>query len=195
MPQEADGRLDEGECRDWIKANVRAQTGMRGLGGRVLADDDDEDDLDPKEHSAARLLKARADKAELELERMRGGTEEERKLKLIETTIANLWWVFQRHSPHALTGAFIGNGWLNIKDGPACARASSLIVARDCEIMRQMATVVEAAFSDSLEPVSGRRDMLLPWSREQIEWAKEVGDVLQAEVDDSKLLRKGQADV
>jgi hypothetical protein len=35
----------------------------------------------------------------------------------------------------------------------------------------------------------------LPWSREQIEWAKEVGDVLQAEVDDSKLLRKGQADV
>ncbi|HEY7229551.1 MAG TPA: hypothetical protein VH558_04195 [Pseudolabrys sp.] len=185
MPQEPDGCLDEGKCRAWIKANVRAQTGMRGLGGRVLADDDDNDaDVDSKEHSAARLLKARADRAELELERMRGGTEEERRLKLIETTIAHLWWVFQRHSPHATTGLFIGNGWLNAKDGGSCARASSLIAARDCTIMRQLAGVIEAAFSDGLEPVDGRRDAMLPWSREQIEWAKEVGDVFQAEIDD-----------
>ena len=139
-------------------------------------------------------FKARADKAGLELERIRGGTEEVRKLKLIETTIAHLWFVFQRHSPHALTGSFIGNGWLDLKDGAECARASSLIKARDCAIMRHMASVVEAAISGTLEPVAGRREELIPWQREQIEWAKEVGDVFQAEIDDAALLRKGQAD-
>jgi hypothetical protein len=53
---------------------------------------------------------------------MKGGTEAGVKLKLIESTIANIWWVFQGHSPHALTGAFLGNGWLDLKDGTACAR-------------------------------------------------------------------------
>ena len=146
LPQLPDGRLDEAACRAWIKENIRSQTGMRGLGGRVLADDDDADEFD-KDHSAARLLRARAENAELELAQMKGGTEEEVKLKLVETTIANLWWVLQRHSPHALTGAFISNRWLDLKDGPACARASSLIMARDCEVMRQMATVVEQAIA------------------------------------------------
>jgi hypothetical protein len=154
--------------------------------------EDDEDDIDPKEHSAARLLKARADRAELELERMKGGTEHEQKLRQIESIIANLWWDFQRHSPHATTGAFIANGWLDLKDGPSCARASSLIAARDCAIMRQMAAVIEAAFSDGLDPVNGRREQLLPWQSEQIEWAKEVGDVFQAEIDDRQLLANAE---
>ena len=188
MPQEPDGRVDEDTCRDWIRDNIRAQTGMRGLGGRVLVDDDeDEDNLD-REHSAARLLKARADKAELELERMKGGTEQEVKLKLIETAIHHLWWCFQRHSPHALTGAFIGNGWLNIKDGPSCARASDLILARDAAIMIQIAGVVEQAIAGVLEPVNGRREQLLPWQHAQLQWREEVGDVFQAEIDDQKLL-------
>ena len=121
---------------------------------------------------------------------MRGGTEEEQKLRLIETAIHHLWWCFQRHSPHALTGAFITNGWLNIKDGTSCARASSLIAARDCTIMRQMATVIEEAIAGVLEPVHGRREQLLPWQHSQIEWAQEVGDVFQAEIDDRELLRK-----
>jgi hypothetical protein len=46
--------------------------------------------------------------------------------------------------------------------------ASSLILARDCEIMRQMASVVEAAFANALEPVSGRRDGLVPWQSQQV---------------------------
>jgi hypothetical protein len=77
-----------------------------------------------------------------------------------------------------------------VKDGAACARASSLIAARDCAVMRQMATVVEDAIAGVLEPTSGRRGDLLPWQREQIEWAKEVGVVFQAEIDDRALLRK-----
>ena len=81
-----------------------------------------------------------------------GGTEEEQKLRLIETTIAHLWFVFARHSPLATTGLFLANGWLNLKDGPACARASSLIAARDCEIARQLAGVIEAAIAGVLEP-------------------------------------------
>jgi hypothetical protein len=80
------------------------------------------------------------------------------------------------------------NGWLDLKDGASCMRASSIILARDCEIMRQMATVIEAAVSGNLEPVSGRRDLLVPWQREKIEWAKEVGDVFQSEIDDRQLL-------
>src|SRR5262249_32614691 len=128
-------------------------------------------------------------KLEIDVESMRGGTEEERRLKAIETTIAHLWWTFQRHSPHALTGRFIGNGWLNLKDGVSCARASSLILARDATIMRQLAGVIEAAFSDGLEPTSGRRENMLPWQDQQIEWAKEVGDVFQAEIDDRALLK------
>jgi hypothetical protein len=188
MPQQPDGTLDEDACREWIRQNIRSQTGMRGLGGRVLADDDEDTDDFDKGHSAARLLKARAEKAELELERMRGGSDEEVKLKLIESTIANLWWTFQGNSPHALTGAFLANGWLNIKDGPSCARASSLILARDCTIMRQLADVVEAAISGNLAPFNGRRDLLVPWQSNQIEWSAEVGNVFQAEIDDSALL-------
>jgi hypothetical protein len=194
MPQEPDGTLDEDVCREWIRQNVRSQTGMRGLGGRVLADDDDADEFDT-DHSAARLLKARAEKAELELERMKGGTEAEVELKLIESTIANLWWVFQRHSPHALTGSFLQNHWLDLKDGPSCSRASSLILARDCVIMRQLADVVDKAISGNLNPVHGRRDLLVPWQSNQLEWAAEVGDVFQAEIDDSALLVAGAKDV
>jgi hypothetical protein len=167
MPQEPDGTLDEDVCREWIRQNVRSQTGMRGLGGRVLADDDDADEFDT-DHSAARLLKARAEKAELELERMKGGTEAEVELKLIESTIANLWWVFQRHSPHALTGSFLQNHWLD---------------------------VVDKAISGNLNPVHGRRDLLVPWQSNQLEWAAEVGDVFQAEIDDSALLVAGAKDV
>ena len=193
LPQLPDGRLDEDACRAWIRENVRSQTGMRGLGGRVLADDDDTDEFDT-DHSAARLLRARAEHAELELERMKGGTEEAVKLKLIETTIAHLWWTLQRHSPHALTGAFLGNGWLDLKDGPACARASNLILARDCAVMRQLATVVEQAIGGTLEPVNGRRDLLVPWQQHQLDWAAEVGNVFQAEIDDSALLVPGKKD-
>ena len=95
MPQEPDGRLNEDACRAWIRENVRAQTGSRGLGGRVLADDDaDEDNLD-REHSAARLLKARADLAELALARAQGGTEQEVKIRLIETAIHHLGGAFK----------------------------------------------------------------------------------------------------
>jgi hypothetical protein len=193
MPQEADGTLDEDACREWIRQNIRSQSGMRGLGGRLLADDVDDDEFDT-DHSAARLLKARAEKAELELERMKGGTEQEVKLKLIETIIHHLWWSFQGNSPHALTGAFLQNRWLDLKDGPSCARASSLILARDCTIMRQMATVVEQAISGNLTPVNGRRDLLVPWQAHQLEWAKEVGDVFQAAIDDSALLVVGKKD-
>jgi hypothetical protein len=119
---------------------------------------------------------------------MRGGTEEEVRLKLIETILANIWWAFQRHSVHALTGLFINNGWLALKDGPSCARASSLILARDCEITRQLATVIEDAISGNLEAFSGRRFDLTPWQDHQLEWAAEVGEVFQAELDDGKLL-------
>ena len=112
---------------------------------------------------------------------MKGGTEEEVKLKLIVTVVHHLWWTFQRHSPHALTGRFIGNGWLNVKDGPSCARASSLILGRDCEIMRQMAAVIEDAISGNLALLNGRRADLVPWQPHQLEWREEVGGVFQAE--------------
>ena len=92
----------------------------------------------------------------------------------------------------ARAGAFIGNGWLSIKDGAACARASSLIAARDCEIMRQMASVVEQAIAGVLEPVNGRRELLLPWQHAQLQWREEVGDVFQAEIDDMQLLVKAE---
>jgi hypothetical protein len=184
MPQEPDGRLDEDACRDWIRDNIRPQTGMRGLGGRVLVHDDD---IDAKEHSAARLLKARADRAELQLERLKGGTEEEVKLKLIETIILHLWFCFTRHSPHTLTGLFLQNNWLTLKDRVACQRVSNLILARDSEIMRQMATVIEDALAGVLEPARGRRENLVPWQPEQVAWAKGNGmDVFESikEVDE-----------
>ena len=71
--QEADGRLDDEACRSWIKENVRSQTGMRGLGGRVLADDDDEDDFDKDPQRRSPLEGARRE-GRAELERMRSGT-------------------------------------------------------------------------------------------------------------------------
>ena len=40
MPEEADGRLDEGKCREWIRQNVRVQAGLRGEGGRMAAGED-----------------------------------------------------------------------------------------------------------------------------------------------------------
>jgi hypothetical protein len=199
LPQLADGRLDEDAARAWVKANIRPHVSDSGTGGHIGATGADEADdaLTDAEidiaRERARWQKARADKAEIEVERMKGGTEEEVKLKLIETVVHHLWWTFQRHSPHALTGRFIGNGWLNVKDGPSCARASSLILARDSEIMRQMATVVEDAISGNLEPVNGRRTDLVPWQQHQLEWHEEVGEVFQAEIDDRELLQKGQA--
>ena len=48
--------------------------------------------------------------------------------------------------------------------------------------MRQMATVVEQAISGNLTPVNGRRDLLVPWQSNQLEWSKEVGDVFTAEL-------------
>jgi hypothetical protein len=37
MPELSSGRLDEAKCREWIRANVRVQSGLRGHGGRVAA--------------------------------------------------------------------------------------------------------------------------------------------------------------
>jgi hypothetical protein len=71
---------------------------------------------------------------------------------------------------------------------------SSLILARDCTIMRQIATVVEQAIAGQLEPVNGRRDLLVPWQAHQLEWAQQVGDVFQSEIDDSALLVAGKDD-
>jgi hypothetical protein len=179
-----DGQIDEEAARAWVKENIRPHVSDAGTGGHIGAaggETDADEALTEAEidiaRERARWQKARADKAEIEVERMKGGTEEEVKLKLIETVVHHLWWTFQRHSPHALTGRFIGNGWLNVKDGPSCARASSLILGRDCEIMRQMATVIEDAISGNLESVSGRRENLVAWQPEQIEWSKEVGEV------------------
>ena len=175
---------------------MRPHVSDGGNGGHIGAAGGELDDIDEAlteteidiARERARWQRARADRAVIEVERMRGGTEQEVKLKLIETVICHLWYVFQRHSPHALTGAFLNNGWLNLKDGPACARASSLILARDCEITRQLATVIEDAISGNLEPVNGRRGDLIPWQEYQLEWAAEVGDVFQAELDDRELL-------
>jgi phage terminase Nu1 subunit (DNA packaging protein) len=195
-----DGTIDEKTAREWVRTNIRPHVTDAGAGGAIGAGapvddlDDDEDAIDDIAHERARLTRLKADMAQIELERMKGGTAEEVKLRLIETTIFHLWWVVQRHSPHALTGRFIGNGWLNIKDGPSCARASSLILARDCEIMRQMATVVEQAIAGQLQPVNGRRDLLVPWEQHRLDWAKGVGDVFQSEIDDRALLVAGKGD-
>ena len=72
-----------------------------------------------------------------------------------------------------------------------CPRIN-LILARNAEIMRQMATVVEQAVSGNLTPVNGRRDLLVPWQSNQLEWSKEVGDVFAAELDDRALLVKSE---
>jgi hypothetical protein len=133
MPVLENGKLDKDPALKWVRANVHHQQDSRGVGVRAavrLSVDvnpaDGEIDISKE---AARLAKLRADKLELDVQRMRGGTEEERRLKAIETTIAHLWFAFQRHSPHATTGLFMHEGYLDFKDGEACARVSSLIAA------------------------------------------------------------------
>jgi hypothetical protein len=49
------------------------------------------------------------------------------------------------------------------------------------------------AEAGALESVAGRREELIPWQHEQIEWANEVGGVFQAELD-AKLLREERGD-
>jgi phage terminase Nu1 subunit (DNA packaging protein) len=122
------GTIDEEAAREWVRTNIRPHVTDAGAGGAIGAGaavddiDDDTDAVDDIAHERARLTRFKADMAQIELDRLRGDTEEEQKLKLIETAIFHLWWAFQRQSPHALTGVFLGNGWLNIKDGPSCAR-------------------------------------------------------------------------
>ena len=192
-----DGTIDEDAAREWVRTNIRPHVTDAGAGGAIGAGaavedfGDDDDVVDDIAYERARLTRLKADMAQIELERMQGGTEAEQNLKLIEAIIMNLWWAFQRNSPHALTGAFLGNGWLDLKDGPSCARASSLILARDCTIMRQLADVIEAAISGNLAPVNGRRDLIVPWQDHQLEWAAEVGEVFQAAIDDRALLVAG----
>src|SRR5262245_60150301 len=86
MPQLADCRLDEDACRAWIKENVRPHVTDHGTGGHIgAADADDDDDaLADAEidiaRERARWQKARADRAEIEVARMRGGSEEAVKI-------------------------------------------------------------------------------------------------------------------
>jgi hypothetical protein len=151
MPQTADGTLDEEACREWIRANIRAQTGSRGLGGRVLAEtgEDFEDTAD----SAARLLKARADIAELTAERLKGGTEDEIKLKQMRTMAFNAWWAFQRHSHSGFMSRLTAG--TSVTDKAAWKKMSLAVLQRDKEIMADIEKVIQEGIDGLLDPVSG----------------------------------------
>jgi hypothetical protein len=179
MPQEADGTLDEAACREWILANVRVQTGSRGLGGRVAADDADTAD------SAARLLKARADIAELTAERLKGGTEDEVRLKQMRVMAHHCWWAFQRHSysgfmPRLTAGTSV--------DRLAWQKMSLAVLQRDKEIMNDIERVVQEGIDGLLEPVSGTGSWdggparPLPQAKETFT-TEEVAAGLRAELD------------
>src|SRR5262245_16438625 len=55
MPEEADGRLDDGKCREWIRQNVRVQAGLRGHGGRIAAGASDAPNTGPSLLEAKRV--------------------------------------------------------------------------------------------------------------------------------------------
>jgi phage terminase Nu1 subunit (DNA packaging protein) len=92
----SDGTIDEEVAREWVRTNIRPHVTDAGAGGAIgagaPADDseDDEDALDDIARERARWTRIKADIAKLELERLQGGTEEETKLKLIETIIFHL---------------------------------------------------------------------------------------------------------
>src|SRR3954464_10079022 len=94
----SDGTIDGEVAREWVRTNIRPHVTDAGAGGAIGAGasvddvDDNDDAVDDIARERARLTRLKADMAQIELERMQGGTEEEQKLRLIETTIANLWW-------------------------------------------------------------------------------------------------------
>src|SRR5262245_18433096 len=54
-PEQADGRLDEAQCREWIRQNVRVQVGLRGQGGRIAAGESDAPNAGPSLLEAKRV--------------------------------------------------------------------------------------------------------------------------------------------
>jgi predicted transcriptional regulator len=137
--------------RDWIKDNIRVQTGARGLGGRVAAETDE--DFEDADDSAARLLKARADIAEITAERLKGGTEDVVRLGQMRTMAHHAWWAFQRHSYSGFMPTLTaGTG---VTDKLAWHQMSLAVLQRDKEIMRDVETVIQAGIDGLLDPVPG----------------------------------------
>jgi hypothetical protein len=108
MPLTADGKLDRGVCLKWIGANVNVQVGARGAGvrgaerlsgapskanGRSKGAEPG-----PLTMASVRLVSLRADKLAAELEKMAGGTDDERKHWLAATLKPHAWWAIQRHT-------------------------------------------------------------------------------------------------
>jgi hypothetical protein len=89
----SDGTIDGEVAREWVRTNIRPHVTDAGAGGAIGAGvavddiDDDTDAVDDITHERARLTRLKADMAQIELDRLRGGTEEEQKLNLIETAI------------------------------------------------------------------------------------------------------------